>query len=79
MSPAQHPQRAERVPAARFAHGFAERNGERLVVRVIEEPSAIGLPPALDDLHGIADAHVGRKTGVPEVIERARPSAGRPK
>ena len=39
-------------------------------MRVIEEPSTIGLPPTLDDLHGIPDAHVGLNTGVPEVVER---------
>ena len=66
----EHPQRTERNPATGLTHGFVEREGERLVVCVIKEPSTIGLPPALDDVHGIPDAHVGLNTGVSEVVER---------
>ena len=36
----------------------------------IEKPSTVGLLPALDDMHGIADARVGLDTGVPEIVER---------
>jgi hypothetical protein len=41
---------------------------------LLKEPSTIGLPPALDDVHGIPDAHVGLNTGVPEVVERSSQS-----
>src|SRR5690349_3556831 len=71
--PMQNPQSAEGIPAARFAHGLAERQGERLVVRSIEEPSTVGLAFAFEDAHGIADARVGGNivvnTGSPEVVE----------
>ena len=39
-------------------------------MRVIEEPSTIRLPLALDDAYGIPNAHVRLNTSVPEVIER---------
>lgn len=39
-------------------------------MRAIEEPSTIGLLPALDDMQGIADARIGLDTGVSEVVER---------
>jgi len=39
-------------------------------VRAIEEPSTVGLLPALEDMQGIPDARVGLGTGVPEVVER---------
>jgi hypothetical protein len=70
LVPTEHPQRPERVPPTRLAHRLAEREGERLVVRAIEEPSTVGLLPALDDMQGIADARVGLGTGVAEVVER---------
>ena len=69
--PSEHPQRPERVPAARLAYRLAELEGERLVVRSIEEPAAIGLPPALDELQGVVHAWVGLDAGGPEVVERA--------
>ena len=62
----EHPQCTERVPPTRFTHGFAKWQGELLDGRIIEKPSTIGLRPALDDVHGIPDAHVGLNTGVPE-------------
>ena len=39
-------------------------------MRIIEKPSTIGLPPPLDDLHGIPDALVRLIAGVPEVVKR---------
>ena len=61
----EHPQRTQRVPPTWFTRGFAERDGERFRrCRRIEQPSTIGLRPALDDVHGIPDAHVGLNTGV---------------
>jgi hypothetical protein len=39
-------------------------------VRIVEEPSTIGLPPARDEMHGIPDPHVRRNTRFCEVIER---------
>jgi hypothetical protein len=39
-------------------------------VGVVEEPSGVGLTLALDEVHGICNAWIGRKTGVPEVVER---------
>ena len=63
-------QGTERVPPTWLAHRFAERDGERLVVRGIEEPSAVGLAAALDEVQGIHGARVGLDTGVPEVVER---------
>ena len=68
--PAKHSQRTERVPATWIAHRFAEWDGERLVVRGIEDPSTIGLPLALDEVQGIAEASFGVMTGGPEVVER---------
>ena len=41
-------------------------------MRAIEDPSTVGLLPALDDTHGIADARIGLDTGVSEVVERAK-------
>ena len=70
LVPTEHPQGPERVPPTRLTHRFAEREGKRLVVRAIEEPSTVGLPPSFDDLAGIPDARVGLNTGVPEVVER---------
>jgi hypothetical protein len=70
--PAEHTQSPERVPPARLAHRLIEGEGERLVVRVIEEPSAVALPAALDDLQGIADACIGWGTGGSEVVERTQ-------
>jgi hypothetical protein len=70
VAPAEYPQRPERVPPTRLTHRLAERKGERLVVRAIEEPSTVGLPPAFDQMHGIADARVGLDIGLPEVVER---------
>src|SRR2546429_7176080 len=65
-----HAQCPERVPPTRLTYRFAEREGQRLVVGAIEKPSTVGLPLALDKVHGIADARVGPDTGVPEVVER---------
>jgi hypothetical protein len=45
VAPTEHP---ERVPSTRLTRRFAERKGERLVVRAIEEPSTVGLSPAFD-------------------------------
>ncbi len=70
--PTEHTQRAERVPRTRLTHRFAERDGECLVVRVIEEPSTAGLLPALDDMQRIAHARIGLDTGVSEVVERTK-------
>jgi hypothetical protein len=70
VAPTKHPRRPERVPPTRLTHRFAERKGERLFVRAIEEPSTVGLPPAFDKMHGIADARVRLDIGVPEVVKR---------
>ena len=59
LVPTKHSQGPERVPATRRAYRFAERNRERLVVGAFEEPSAVGLPFALDEMHGITDPRVG--------------------
>jgi hypothetical protein len=69
LVPTEHTQRTERVPPTRLAHRLAERERQRLVVRAIEEPSTVGLLPALDDMQGLADARVGLETCVPEVVE----------
>ncbi len=77
----QHAQRAERVPAARLADWLTEREGERLVVGVIEEPAAIGLLAALQEMQCIGEARIGLEIiwilpaglngGGSEVIQRA--------
>src|SRR5215470_6662138 len=76
LVPTEHPQRAQRVPATRFAYRFVEREGERLVVGVIEEPSAVGLTLALDETEGFVDTRIWAvailKRGVPEVMEGAQ-------
>jgi hypothetical protein len=38
-------------------------------VRAIEEPSTVGLLPAVHDMQGLADACVGLETCVPEIVE----------
>jgi hypothetical protein len=65
LVPTQHPQRTERVPATRLTHRFVERKGKRFVVRALEEPSAVSLAPALDEMHCVADARIGLDIGVP--------------
>jgi hypothetical protein len=71
LPPTQHSQRPERVPPARLTHRFTARKGERFVVRAIEEPSTVSLPPVFDEKYGIAKACVGLDIGCPEVVERA--------
>src|SRR5580765_1216592 len=72
LVPIEHPQRTKRVPPARFSYRFAKPEGERFVMRVIEEPSTVGLPLVFDQMHGIADASVRLVTGTPEVVERPK-------
>src|SRR5690242_14155477 len=72
LAPTEHTQRSKRVPPAGLAHRLIERKGERLVVRVIEKPAAVSLPPALDNLQSIADARVGPDAGGLEVVERTQ-------
>jgi hypothetical protein len=72
LVPTEHPECPEHVPPARLILRFAEPKGECLVVRAIEEPSAIGLPLSLDEMHGIVDACVGFDAGVPEIVDRTK-------
>jgi hypothetical protein len=72
----EHAQRSERVPPAWFTNQFAKFKGQRLVVRAVEEPSTVGLPPARDKIRRIVDARVGLRVGVPEVVERAKIETG---
>ena len=70
--PTKHPQRPESIPPARLTDNFVERESKRLVVRIIEEPSAVALPSAFDDLYSLRDTTVGLNTSVPEVVERPK-------
>src|ERR1700687_2388885 len=56
LVPTEHTQRPERVPPTRLAHRLTEREGERLVVRAIEEAAPVGLLPALDDTASVRGA-----------------------
>src|SRR5262249_37736216 len=72
LVPAQYAQRTQRVPAARRADGLAPREVERLDVCVVEQPGAVGLPLALDELDRVCDALVGCDAGAAQVVERAQ-------
>src|SRR6202042_2719003 len=72
LIPAKHTQRPECVPPAGLTRRFVEWKADGLVIGAIEKPSTVGLPPALDDTNGIADAGIGRPARVPQVVERAQ-------
>ena len=51
---------------------FAQRQGKGFIVRAIEQPSAISLLLTLEDADGLAHSGIGLRTGIPEIIERAK-------
>lgn len=69
--PAQHPQRAERDPAAGRANPLNESKRKGFVVRLIDKPASIGLLPGFDRAHRLGHARVGHSGGGPEAFERA--------
>ena len=71
VKPTKNSQRAKRVPAAGLADGFGEWEGEGLGVGIVEEPAAVGLALAFNELDRFGHARVGLPTGCPEIIERA--------
>src|SRR5438105_4971281 len=70
IPPLQHPQRAERVPAAGCAEPFQFEVGPALPA-VLQRPAAILPPGAPDDLDRLGKTRVGRRVDGLEIIESA--------
>src|SRR5262245_20481511 len=71
VPPAQHPQRPQRVPAAGLAVAFVHLEVDRAWMGVLEQPPAVGLALALDELDRLAHPLVRRSAGRSEVLEPA--------
>jgi hypothetical protein len=69
--PAKDARRPERIPSARLTDCFIERDRERLIIRGIERPPAIGKAFMFDDVDRFSHARVRRRSARPEVIESA--------
>ena len=71
FEPTQDSQCAERVPAAGFTDRFGERERESFVVGFFEQPAAVGLAFAFNELDGLGHAWIGPGARGAEVVESA--------
>ena len=71
VEPTEDSECAQRVPPAWLADRFGKRECERFRVGVFEEPAAVGLALAFNELDRFGHARVGLPTGCAEIIERA--------
>ena len=71
VPPAQHPKRAEGVPAARRAHAL-EIEVDAARMDAVQQPPAVGLPFGLHDRDRLGHPGIGVRAGVPEVVQRAQ-------
>src|SRR3954454_434392 len=69
--PAEHPQRAERVPAARAPVAVLHLERDRALPGVLEEPRAVGLLLRPDQVDGLVQPRVRRVAGGAEVVQPA--------
>ena len=63
VEPAKDPEGAERVPATWLTDGFGEWQGEGFGVGIFEDPAAVGLAFAFDELDGFGEARGGFEFG----------------
>src|ERR1700685_1037570 len=63
VEPAKDPEGAERVPATWLTDGFGEWQGEGFGVGIFEDPAAVGLAFAFDELDGFGEARGGVEFG----------------
>src|SRR5207244_4949063 len=70
VPPLQHPQCAQRVPAARRARAF-QLEVRLPLVRMLQRPAAVRALAALDDGDGVGEARVARRVDVLEIVESA--------
>src|SRR5829696_5712558 len=70
--PAQHPARAQRVPAIRLTDGAGELLMKRVAVSHVESPAAIWLAAVAHERDGLIDVAVRLHAGRAQIVERAQ-------